>query len=120
MDREQDMQADGGTRRVHDIWRGYTRRHLPGVLGRIREIDGRAGGAATTAYRDALRRDPCAYCGDRSAHLDHVVPRAKGGTNDWTNLAPACASCNQLKGSASLLAFLSFAAIAAAWRVVGA
>ncbi|WP_263987894.1 polymorphic toxin-type HINT domain-containing protein, partial [Mycolicibacterium fluoranthenivorans] len=39
----------------------------------------------------------CAYCGSTSAttHIDHVVPRAKGGTNEPHNLAPACMkTCN--------------------------
>jgi 5-methylcytosine-specific restriction endonuclease McrA len=49
----------------------------------------------------------CAYCFDAKAeHIDHVVPVAKGGTNDIGNLVPACARCNLSKGSRSLLAFM--------------
>lgn len=29
--------------------------------------------------------------------LDHVYPLARGGANDATNVAPACASCNARK-----------------------
>jgi 5-methylcytosine-specific restriction endonuclease McrA len=46
----------------------------------------------------------CTYCDvqlnpfDRNArngyHIDHVVPRAGGGSNDIDNLTPACARCN--------------------------
>lgn len=43
----------------------------------------------------------CAYC---SKHLDvcfftidHVIPLAKGGTNEYANLALACLRCNQDK-----------------------
>jgi 5-methylcytosine-specific restriction endonuclease McrA len=47
-----------------------------------------------------LRRDghTCRYCG-RSApevvlHIDHVIPVARGGTDDDTNLVVACQDCN--------------------------
>ena len=44
----------------------------------------------------------CAYCGKilnpfGSWHIDHVMPRAQGGTDDIANLVPACAFCNQSK-----------------------
>jgi len=32
------------------------------------------------------------------ATLEHVIPEAKGGTNDIVNLAVACARCNREKG----------------------
>ena len=40
----------------------------------------------------------CAYCG--STHqltIDHIVPRAKGGTDFTKNCLCACHSCNQSK-----------------------
>lgn len=37
----------------------------------------------------------CHYCGARDdLQIDHVVPLAKGGTNDPANLVPACMDCN--------------------------
>ena len=37
----------------------------------------------------------CAYCGsDRDITLDHIVPRAKGGSDHTTNLLACCGSCN--------------------------
>jgi hypothetical protein len=32
--------------------------------------------------------------GYREATLDHVIPRSEGGTDELTNLVPACAICN--------------------------
>ncbi len=43
----------------------------------------------------------CVYCGKdlldvapQGRHLDHVVARHNGGTDDVSNLVTACASCN--------------------------
>ena len=37
----------------------------------------------------------CAYCGRKHpTTLDHVTPRAKGGTQDRNNLIGACGACN--------------------------
>lgn len=40
----------------------------------------------------------CRYCGakppDVTLHVDHIVPRAHGGTDDPSNLVTACAPCN--------------------------
>lgn len=38
-------------------------------------------------------------------HIDHLQPVADGGTNDLSNLWPACATCNQQKHAMSLEAF---------------
>lgn len=69
-----------------------------------------AGGRFTAQEWGALKDSylgRCAYCFDAKAeHIDHVVPVAKGGTNDIGNLVPACAKCNLSKGSKSLLAFM--------------
>jgi len=39
----------------------------------------------------------CAYCFRPGNTLDHVVPRARGGTNTWDNVVVACLRCNNKK-----------------------
>lgn len=34
--------------------------------------------------------------------IDHLVPRAAGGTDDPDNLVPACTRCNYAKGTSSV------------------
>lgn len=43
----------------------------------------------------------CAYCGAKDVPLEkeHIVPRARGGSNRISNLCPSCRKCNQKKGS---------------------
>jgi 5-methylcytosine-specific restriction endonuclease McrA len=50
----------------------------------------------------------CAYCGTENIPLqiEHIKPRAKGGTNRISNLALACESCNIKKGTQDIAAFL--------------
>jgi hypothetical protein len=38
----------------------------------------------------------------RSPSLDHIIPWARGGTNDPENLACACWICNQIKGDLTI------------------
>lgn len=42
----------------------------------------------------------CAYCGTTRARLtaDHLVPKSKGGSDDPSNIVPACEACNEAKG----------------------
>lgn len=51
----------------------------------------------------ARDRETCQYCGAQPgrAHLtiDHVLPRAQGGTTVWENLVAACAACNHRKAN---------------------
>lgn len=42
----------------------------------------------------------CWICRGPGAHVDHVKPIAAGGSHMLANLRPACARCNQRKGSA--------------------
>ena len=54
--------------------------------------------------RNVYARDgnACQYCGKRLATrqltIDHVIPRSRGGTESWSNLATACMPCNTRKG----------------------
>ena len=49
----------------------------------------------------------CGYCGEtpKQMHIDHIVPKARGGTDELSNLMPACASCNNFKMSFSVEQF---------------
>ena len=47
----------------------------------------------------------CSYCGAKAEEIDHIVPRAKGGSNSTHNLTPACRSCNEKKSNLSLKEF---------------
>lgn len=51
------------------------------------------------AARAAFRGLPCHYCGaPKAGTVDHVIPVSRGGTNDASNLVPACGPCNYSKG----------------------
>jgi 5-methylcytosine-specific restriction endonuclease McrA len=47
-----------------------------------------------------LRRDghTCLYCGGRADTVDHILPRCRGGGDNWFNLVAACQPCNGVKG----------------------
>jgi 5-methylcytosine-specific restriction endonuclease McrA len=49
----------------------------------------------------ALYHHRCMYCGQKSRRLtqDHIMPLAKGGAHTWSNIVPACQSCNSRKGT---------------------
>lgn len=52
-----------------------------------------------------FRRDNylCLYCGQsfcsQELTRDHVLPRAQGGKDIWTNVVSACKRCNHTKGN---------------------
>jgi 5-methylcytosine-specific restriction endonuclease McrA len=50
----------------------------------------------------------CAYCGakDVPLQIEHIQPRSNGGSDRVSNLALACASCNQKKGAQPVDVFL--------------
>ncbi|MEH2281505.1 MAG: RNA-guided endonuclease IscB [Nostoc sp.] len=50
----------------------------------------------------------CAYCGvkDVRFQIEHIHPRAKGGSNSITNLALSCEKCNTKKGTKDIKEFL--------------
>lgn len=50
----------------------------------------------------ARDRNQCQYCGKHfptaDLSIDHVIPKARGGTDTWENLVCACIWCNARKG----------------------
>lgn len=57
-------------------------------------------------YKDVFIH-PCFYCKHvflmTDLTIEHLVPRSYGGTNDDSNIALACAPCNQRKGKEAWL-----------------
>lgn len=51
--------------------------------------------------RKDLMEIPCYFCGGIPNTVDHLVARAKGGTNQWANLVSACDICNCMKSDKS-------------------
>lgn len=51
----------------------------------------------------------CAYCGEKDTPLqiEHIDPRANGGSNQISNLTLACDPCNKEKGKQSLVEFFT-------------
>jgi 5-methylcytosine-specific restriction endonuclease McrA len=50
----------------------------------------------------------CTYCGAKDVpfQVEHIHPRAKGGSNSITNLALSCEKCNTKKGTKDIKDFL--------------
>lgn len=58
--------------------------------------------ASRTTAVLALYAFRCAYCGHPATEVDHIVPRATGGSDVPLNLTAACRSCNAIKGDRRL------------------
>ena len=66
-------------------------------------------GAALKRFRQSIKDEwgCCAYCGNEkdgkglkiNLTIDHLKPKAFGGSSLRTNLVPACLPCNSAKGS---------------------
>ena len=56
--------------------------------------------------KNILKRDnyECQYCGARDLPMtvDHIIPKTRGGKDEWTNLVCACVKCNNKKGDRTL------------------
>ncbi len=65
------------------------------VVTRWRHSRGPAWSRAGVLARD---HRTCAYCGNPASTIDHVLPRSRGGANEWTNTVAACGRCNNRKG----------------------
>lgn len=61
--------------------------------------------------REIHQRDnyTCFYCGDQfdyeNLHVDHIIPKYRGGKTRRENLATACIRCNLLKETLSIEKF---------------
>lgn len=91
------LPSDDGERleqQVRSIWTEYAKTFLemPGMVAPPVGVKLRF----QILERDSFR---CQYCGRTpqdgvKLHVDHVVPRSKGGSNDPENLVTACQDCN--------------------------
>ena len=77
---------------------------IPSVIVLFRYIDEKFFSLPCTR-KNILTRDDhqCQYCGNHFREsdltIDHVIPRSKGGKNEWDNVAAACRTCNQRKSN---------------------
>lgn len=60
------------------------------------------------AYCAIIEHDPCVYCGKPAETVDHIDAVSISANSDWSNLAPACRSCNSRKAAKRLLPFLAY------------
>ena len=67
------------------------------------EYDQHRGSSSARGYDEAwhklrteyLREHPnCVMCGEASTDVHHILPRNKGGTDDWSNLEALCHVCH--------------------------
>src|SRR3982751_4045835 len=65
------------------------------VVTRWRHSRGPAWSRAGVLARD---NRTCAYCGKAASTIDHVLPRSRGGANEWANTVAAFGRCNNRKG----------------------
>jgi hypothetical protein len=77
----------------------------------IEEVEYQQGTLAGYETREYLLEKwerQCTYCGKGNIPLqiEHIVPRAKGGSNRVSNLCLACEKCNLAKGTKSIEEFL--------------
>ncbi|MEA5566639.1 RNA-guided endonuclease IscB [Anabaena sp. UHCC 0399] len=69
---------------------------------------GELAGYETRQYLLEKWHRECAYCGikDVPLQIEHIQPRAKGGSNSITNLTLSCAKCNTKKATKDIRDFL--------------
>ena len=82
-----------------DIHRG---RKLPTVI-RLRYYVKVPYREVSLTRKNILLRDnsSCQYCNYKGSELsiDHVLPRSRGGSDNWENVTTACLRCNVQKGN---------------------
>jgi 5-methylcytosine-specific restriction endonuclease McrA len=115
-DRVRELQAKSGRKnrkRITAYVRAWSRANPLKVAvytARRRAREAAAPGSHTSAQLEALFASYsglCVYCDRRATTVDHVVPLAAGGSNDISNLVPACGSCNSSKGDTPLVVWLA-------------
>ena len=68
----------------------------------LRSVTGGSHTAADIAAQHARQKGRCYWCDEkvgRRYHVDHIVPLARGGSNDPENLVISCRFCNLSRGA---------------------
>ncbi|HEY8934555.1 MAG TPA: HNH endonuclease [Cyclobacteriaceae bacterium] len=87
--------------KLHSVTQSFP---MPSVIRLNRYVNAPYKGVNLTR-QNIFKRDnfECQYCGTkRDLTIDHVVSRAKGGGDTWTNLVTACKKCNARKGNGTV------------------
>jgi 5-methylcytosine-specific restriction endonuclease McrA len=88
---------------IHGVGKVF---RAPAILLLIKVVRSVYRGRVPFSKRNILIRDRyrCVYCGSKGKPLtiDHVIPRSKGGNNDWENCVACCKACNHKKGPGTL------------------
>ncbi|WP_414587119.1 RNA-guided endonuclease IscB [Scytonema sp. PCC 10023] len=81
--------------------------HNPDIQGKEYQ-QGTLAGYETREFLLEKWNRQCAYCGvkDVPLQIEHIHPRAKGGSNSITNLTLSCQKCNLKKGTRDIKEFL--------------
>jgi len=58
---------------------------------------GYAGDWPRIRARVLIEEPLCRRCGEDSRHVDHIVPKSQGGTDDRANLQALCSRCHSKK-----------------------
>ena len=77
------------------------------MISGVRYQQGELAGYEVREYLLEKFKHQCAYCGMSGVPLEveHIIPKSRGGTNRISNLAIACHTCNQKKGSMTAAEF---------------
>lgn len=82
------------------------------ITERIRDHQKRAYGSLTKEVWLAVCKkyaNTCIYCGSKERiTIEHLTPVSRGGTNEVSNLAPACLSCNSSKRNKTYKEYLTW------------
>jgi 5-methylcytosine-specific restriction endonuclease McrA len=87
--------------------RGKLSKRNASHIRRAREYNQVGPNPPTIEHLQELLKQPCAYCDQPSEHIDHIIPIAKGGLHDISNVVGACKPCNTSKKDKDLLTFLA-------------
>lgn len=91
-------------RRRNPAWKRVPN-HEQRLLGRLRN---RYGLKAADGRVLLAKKSGCTLCGAMGElHLDHDVPRSRGGSNDLDNFQWLCPPCNSSKGAFTTVEFIA-------------